>query len=429
MRTASTATSLIAILVLGLGNVNRPLWAQLNAGYTFTLIDQDYDVPLPSGLVESGRFDVLGATLNDSGTAAYTYRINIGLPTEAWVRTGSGGPPVNVYRDLTWSGSGPSLSRNTAIDDNGNVYIVDNVFGTGPENPCPGFQGECLFDTAGLVRLGSTQPIFSHAVRDLFAPLGSPTGPLPRVIRTDFGLGGIMSDVGTLVQPGLEFVSVTGTFLAINQAGEVPFVGQANGGPSGVFVAKIGRPTRLVFAFGVGNGLGISSSSDPVIDDAGTVYVVTSYVSRPDFDVLAFPANGAAPTTLVDGLNGRLKLPSAVQANTAGRIVFMARLDDPNSGPLGIYTGPDPMIDKVIAVGDPFDGSTVTDLQMPQQMHAINNNPFGNRAQILFAATLADGRRGLYRANPPTTSNIGGAVPVFGFTPGAAPSARRRPPR
>ncbi len=40
-------------------------------------------------------------------------------------------------------------------------------------------------------------------------------------------------------------------------------------------------------------------------------------------------------------------------------VVFLADLDD---GGKGIFTGPDPISDKVIAIGDPLFGSTVTQL-------------------------------------------------------------------
>ena len=63
-------------------------------------------------------------------------------------------------------------------------------------------------------------------------------------------------------------------------------------------------------------------------------------------------------------------------------------------GPLsgGIFTGPDLVEDKVIAVGDALFGSTVTYVAFGR---GLNNN-----GQIAFTALLADGRSVVARADP-----------------------------
>lgn len=72
-----------------------------------------------------------------------------------------------------------------------------------------------------------------------------------------------------------------------------------------------------------------------------------------------------------------------------GRVVLLAR----RAGVTGIFGGPDPAADKVIATGDELFRSTVTQL-------AFHRYGLNDRRQIAFAASLADGRRVVVRAEP-----------------------------
>jgi hypothetical protein len=79
--------------------------------------------------------------------------------------------------------------------------------------------------------------------------------------------------------------------------------------------------------------------------------------------------------------------PAASAAGTA----FFATLD---AGGHGLFTGADPVADKVIQTGDPLLGSTVTGLQ---QLARTSMNDAG---QIGFVAYLANGDVVVARANP-----------------------------
>lgn len=58
---------------------------------------------------------------------------------------------------------------------------------------------------------------------------------------------------------------------------------------------------------------------------------------------------------------------------------------------VGIFTGPDPIADRVIASGDSLFGSTVVGLDLkPTRLN--------DGGQIAFGASLADGRRVIARA-------------------------------
>ena len=76
--------------------------------------------------------------------------------------------------------------------------------------------------------------------------------------------------------------------------------------------------------------------------------------------------------------------------------LFLARL---KAGGSGIFTGPGPIADRVIAVGDPLDGSQVTGL-------LFNRFGLNDSGSIAFWAILADGRTGIYEAVVPEPSSI-----------------------
>ncbi|MFO0948717.1 MAG: hypothetical protein U1D30_22800 [Planctomycetota bacterium] len=104
----------------------------------------------------------------------------------------------------------------------------------------------------------------------------------------------------------------------------------------------------------------------------------------------------------------------SVAINNKGDYAFAALLD---SGISGIFTGTDPVLDKVIGIGDALDGSTVTHI-------AFQGSGFNDRGQIAFYADLANGRQGVYIASVPEA----GSLVMLGAASAAALtlSARRR---
>jgi hypothetical protein len=97
--------------------------------------------------------------------------------------------------------------------------------------------------------------------------------------------------------------------------------------------------------------------------------------------------------------------------NGAGTVAFRAGLD---AGGEGIFTGPDPATDKVIAVGDVLFGSTVTALRFSR---GLNDD-----GDIAFRYTLADDRTGIAVAVVPEPAGVG----VFGALSALAFRRRRR---
>ena len=82
--------------------------------------------------------------------------------------------------------------------------------------------------------------------------------------------------------------------------------------------------------------------------------------------------------------------------NNNGDVAFFADLD---SGGSGIFTGPNPITDRVIGTGDTLDGSTVTNIRFCDE--GLNDS-----GQLAFQATFNDPsvpegvRVAIYRATP-----------------------------
>ncbi|MGH9117543.1 MAG: choice-of-anchor tandem repeat NxxGxxAF-containing protein [Acidimicrobiales bacterium] len=102
-----------------------------------------------------------------------------------------------------------------------------------------------------------------------------------------------------------------------------------------------------------------------------------------------FTADGATITTVADTL-GPFSFFSGTVINDGGRVAFDGFLDDGGSG---IFTGPDPVSDKVVALGDTILGEMVISAQLCAE--GLNND-----GEIAFLATLLDGRSGVFTATP-----------------------------
>jgi hypothetical protein len=97
-------------------------------------------------------------------------------------------------------------------------------------------------------------------------------------------------------------------------------------------------------------------------------------------------------STVLDSTGAFSDFGLAPALNRRGQIAFQGTTW---SGLVGIFTGGDPVADRVIAVDDPLDGSTVSALEVLAFDSALNN-----RGQLAFIVKLADLRTGVYRADP-----------------------------
>jgi len=157
-----------------------------------------------------------------------------------------------------------------------------------------------------------------------------------RAARAD-GVEGIYAaragTVRTIVETGEEFETL-GLFPSVDR-GVVAFAASLRGGGGGVFTARDGRITA------VGRDGAYASYRGALIGGAGVVLIAT-----------------------------------------------------PRGGDLGLFTGPDPVTDRILALGDALFDSTVADFAAnPVSINAVG--------QVAVRVTLTDGRELILRADPP----------------------------
>ena len=126
------------------------------------------------------------------------------------------------------------------------------------------------------------------------------------------------------------------------------------------------------------------------INNSGTVAFITfKSIPTPEWGIYTGGAGGT-PTPYVTTV-----LPNMVfhpDINNNGQVAYVAE----TGSETGIFAGPNPATDKVIAIDDPLDGSIVDGFFVRQ----FNGHFFNDYGQVVFYASLVDGRQGFYRADP-----------------------------
>jgi len=175
----------------------------------------------------------------------------------------------------------------------------------------------------------------------------------------------------------------------VNASGLVAFHATRRDLSEGIFVGKGGALSTIADT----SGPFVSFNDSPAINDPGDVL----------FEAVASASNGSLITGLFLGSRGEIRsvldsrgafadFGRAPGLNAKGEIAFQGTT---NAGLIGIFTGGDPAADRVIAVGDSLDGSVVSGFDPLSFASSLNN-----AGQIAFLVSLADGRTGVYRADP-----------------------------
>jgi hypothetical protein len=172
----------------------------------------------------------------------------------------------------------------------------------------------------------------------------------------------------------------------VNASGRVAFHGTRRDGSDGIFVGRGGALTTIAdssaaFAF---------FSDSPAINDRGQV-LFQAALDDANATTGLFLASRGEITTVLDSTGAFFDFGRAPAINDRGQIAF----EGTTPSLVGIFTGGDPVADRVIAVGDVIDGSTVASLDPLAFDSALNN-----RGQLAFIVGLADGRTSIYRADP-----------------------------
>ncbi len=326
-----------------------------------------------------GEIDYYSGGINDSGVVAFNATLDTGV---RGVFTGSGGP-ITTIADNTGIYNrfgGPDINNSgvvsfsSMLDSGGSgVYTKNGGLVTTIATGGGGSQfisvGGASINESGTIAFGGSK---SRLNSGLYTSNG---GPITTILD---GLNG-------------ESAFFEG-FAGINDSGTVGFMMREYeigvGGPWIIYTGDGGPLTRVADSNDYGNmRLGES------INNSGTV-IFSGYEQATSKSGI-FTSNGGpiTPLELGTGLtwNGD---GDAMAINNHGDVAFIGQNREGNSLPRGIYTGPDPVADRVIREGDPLFGSTVTLLFYERLV-------LNDRGSIAFHYQLANGVRGLAVASVP----------------------------
>jgi len=333
--------------------------------YTYTFI-ADNTGPFSS-------VNVIGRSpsINDAGTVAFLADLRAG---GTGVFTGAGGPPTTIATTagpLSFFLSGPYINIAGTVAFVANLDDGTSAVFTGSGGPLTP-----LYTSPPFSELFFAAPINAVGTVAFLASFPSDTGVFS-------GNGGPLTIIADTNRG--PFNGFTVNQQDINNAGTVAFYATlpAPTPGEGIFMGSGGAVTPVFSTSGFSTLFFGLALNDPgtaaflLIEPGGQPRIVTG--------------NGGPLTTVADttGLFSSFSLGGPA-INNAGTVAFLASLDDENSG---IFSGPDPVSDKVIETGDALFGSSVASLFLFRE--GLND-----AGQIAFLATLADGREVVGRADP-----------------------------
>ncbi len=182
----------------------------------------------------------------------------------------------------------------------------------------------------------------------------------------------------------------------VNGAGDVTFRASLRDGREAVFVRRVdGTCVAVAATGGVEGGMTAEDGGHafddiapfPTMNDLGHVAFVARLRGASGWGVFIAKAGGlhcwAGPDPAFESYRGIL-------LNSAGPVVFYGT---PAGGRLGIYSGPDPARHRIVGLGDPLLGSTVTDF-------ALNPVSVNERGQFAVRVALQNGQQWVLRGDP-----------------------------
>lgn len=279
--------------------------------------------------------------------------------------------------------AGGSLSNafagSPSINDAGTVAFYNGFVG-GPGGVFSGGGGRITTIASTTGAFSDFDPVTYPAINASGAVVFSAT------LRTGgngifVGSGGAITTIalgsGTDSFGFIPSINAHGTCAFVANSGTIQTVYTGNGGP----LTTIADNTGTLSRFGIGVG----------INDAGTVALSASFDTGENAILVS---NGAGQfITLADSSGNYDNLLSVPSINNAGTVAFYAMLD---GGGEGVFTGPDPINDKVIRSGDVLFGSTVAYVGF---LRGLNDN-----GDVAFVYELTNGDLGIAVATVPEPS-------------------------
>jgi hypothetical protein len=178
---------------------------------------------------------------------------------------------------------------------------------------------------------------------------------------------------------------------SVNAHGQVGFQGNLRGGGTGIFVSDGGKVIPIADTSGAFAEFTGASSINNRGEVAFGAILKSDYGGffRPDG---IFVGSGGQVRTVVDSSGPFFSFLAFGHPtiNDKGQVAFFGFLDNFQSG---LFVGPDPVADRVILIGDPLDGSTVSGL-------SVFRDYLNNAGQLVFTVLLGDGRTEIIRADP-----------------------------
>lgn len=190
--------------------------------------------------------------------------------------------------------------------------------------------------------------------------------------------GGVVT---TIADTGGRFARFHGLPVVAGD-GTVVFRADVEGGGEGVY---LGDGTTVTAIAETGRGFG-GFGFFPFANEPG---IVAFCASPQDGGAAVFTAEDGELAVAVDS-SGPFESFRGALLDRAGRLVFYAT---PRGGELGLFAGPDPEADCVLAVGSPLFGSTVAGF-------ALNPVSINDAGQLAVRVVLGDERQLIVRADP-----------------------------
>jgi hypothetical protein len=359
----------------------------LPSGYTFTpiVVGNTFTAPLSVGSGAPLAFP----GINNQGTVAFEANSQLVNGT------------YTAYGFYTGNGSGAP----TAIATSSSIINLTNTFLSINDTGVIGFLG-CSGAT-------SCAPPNGNGVDTVYSSNGAVTNTLATGFRwsafqLDEGPDVAINNAGAVafrepttgssviiadasgartIASGFQAGSV-GYDVSINNQGVVAFTGTDANNLTGIFTSNGTTVTTIAHEGGIFGQLVLSGGSTaPSINDSGAVAFAAT-------NVPPIPPNGVNGVFTSDGTTSGIITTSTasvfqnIAINNTGVVAFLAA---PPTALLIGAAGDTP--ETVIQTGDAVAGSTVTGL-------FIGPNSINGVGQIAFWASLADGRTGIFRADP-----------------------------
>ncbi|WP_208766747.1 DUF7453 family protein [Nostoc flagelliforme] len=316
-------------------------------------------------------FDVGGGPINDNGTVAFAVATSNG---EGIFTSNGGGAFTTVLKPS------PRSSSLNGLAINNSDTVAFGTLGSA-------FEGSLFISKDGNItkvatladffELNNNDTLVFTTFDDLFNK---------KIVTANGGL------VTTVVDTSGSFSSFDQN-TAINDSNVVAFQATLKDGRSGVFTIKDGTITTIAdnTSLFLGGFFGVG------INNTGTVIFNAPLGSR---EAKIFTGDGEEINTVADTSGSFNGLIGGV-INNNNQVAFGATLLNGAENVFGdgIFTGSDPVADKVIAIGDSLLGGTVTNLLF---------RDLNNSGQISFLADFIDDSgktfRGVFRADPVSKS-------------------------